>query len=73
MNMSKSDRVLFWDDERSIGNSIIVTLAYGWYFTEKAEHVMGFDTIKEAKQAVRDTKPCDCEECLDFKNKQKNS
>jgi hypothetical protein len=38
------------DDERSIGNSIIVTLKKGWDFTdEQGCGVRGFDTVAEAK------------------------
>lgn len=65
----KSKKVMFFDDERSIGNSIIVTLNYGWCFDESGpEHVQGFDTIAEAKQAIRYAKRCSCEECLANKN-----
>ena len=39
------------DDERSIGNSIIVTLAKGWYFADETDcGVRGFDTVGEAKR-----------------------
>jgi hypothetical protein len=38
------------DDERSQGNSIIVTLEQGWDFEdEKCCGVRGFDTVAEAK------------------------
>ena len=38
------------DDERSEGNSIIVTLAKGWDFSdEKGCGVRGFDTLSEVK------------------------
>ena len=62
--MRLSKKAWFWDDERSIGNSLIVTLKYGWCF-EPETHVMGFDTVKDAKEAVRDAKPCRCEECVE--------
>jgi hypothetical protein len=40
----------FVDDERGIGNSIIVTLADGYEFVaEKGCGVRGFDTVQEAK------------------------
>jgi len=61
----KHSKVQYWDDERDIGNSIIVTLHYGWSF-EPSEHsgVRGFDYVKDAKEAVRKyTYPCNCEEC----------
>jgi|AntAceMinimDraft_12_1070368.scaffolds.fasta_scaffold153782_2 hypothetical protein len=39
------------DDERDIGNSIIVTLADGWHFEDgDKEGVRGFDTMQEIKQ-----------------------
>ncbi|MEE8382246.1 MAG: hypothetical protein V3R78_10290 [Thermodesulfobacteriota bacterium] len=53
-------RVEFWDDERDIGNSLIVMLHTGWDFGTdpfNKEHVRGFDTIKEAKEAIRDAVP----------------
>lgn len=38
------------DDERSLGNSIIVTLAKGWQFRDEPGcGVRGFDTVAEAK------------------------
>lgn len=39
------------DDERSEGNSIIVTLARGWYFADEQDcGVRGFDTVSEVKR-----------------------
>ena len=57
-------RIEFWDDERNEGNGIIVTLHYGWSF-EHANHegVRGFDTIREANAAVKDSYKCECAEC----------
>lgn len=55
--------IQFWDDERSIGNSLIVSLLPGRRFAEIGEHVRGFDTIKDAMQEVRDSSPCDCVQC----------
>lgn len=41
------------DDERNIGNSIIVTLIDGWEFAdEKGCGVRGFDTIAELKSGT---------------------
>lgn len=38
------------DDEREIGNSLIVTLARGWHFNDgEKEGVRGFDTFAELK------------------------
>lgn len=59
----KHSRIETVDDERSIGNSLIVTLKRGWRFEDMGEHVRGFDTKKEAMQEVRGAKPCTCEEC----------
>lgn len=62
-------RVLHWDDERVIGNSLIVTLKPGFAFDgangPDPEHVRGFDTVREAREAVREASPCACERCLD--------
>lgn len=62
MAKQRHKRIEFWDDERSIGNSLIVSLHYGWCFSP-GEHVEGFDTVNQAMKAVRDSKPCNCEEC----------
>lgn len=56
-------KIEHWDDERSIGNSLIVTLVKGWRFEERGEHVRGFDTAKDAMAEVRAAVPCDCTEC----------
>lgn len=40
-----------WDDERDIGNGIIVTLIPGRFFYDDCG-VMGFDTVREAKSAI---------------------
>lgn len=41
--------VLHVDDERAIGNGIIITLAEGWYFwTDPGCGTRGFDTAREA-------------------------
>lgn len=45
--------VEFWDDERQLGNGIIVTLQPGHFFYDDCG-VMGFDTVREAKRAVAD-------------------
>jgi hypothetical protein len=47
-------RVEYVDDERAIGNSIIVTLRAHWTFTPGEDNrVGGADTIKEALLMVR--------------------
>ena len=40
-----------WDDERDIGNGIIVTLIPGVHFYDDCG-VMGFDTVREARAEV---------------------
>lgn len=55
-----------WDDERSIGNSLIVSLKAGRRFTtdpRDCTHVEGFDTVKDATRALRATLPCICSQC----------
>jgi hypothetical protein len=55
-----------WDDERSMGNSLIVTLKPGKKFTiDEADfcHVEGFDTIKDAIAEVRRAVDCNCTQC----------
>jgi hypothetical protein len=56
--------VEFWDDERSYGNGIIITLKWGWSFENHYhEGVRGFDTPKETKEALKNIYPCNCKEC----------
>lgn len=56
-------KVQHWDDERSYGNGIIVTLHYGHCFDDPGCHVRGFDTVKEARQGIKYSQPCSCPEC----------
>ena len=66
--MKKHKRVEFWDDERGIGNGIIVTLHYGWsFYPSFHEGVRGFDTPKEAMKAVKESYPCNCDICEENK------
>ena len=60
----KHAKIEHWDDERGIGNSLIVTLKKGWRFEENGEHVRGFDTKREALADVRSATKCDCRECV---------
>ena len=42
--------VRYIDDERGDGNSIIVTLANGWYFADEHDcGVRGCDTVREVQ------------------------
>lgn len=52
-----------WDDERAIGNSLIVTLRPGWRFGQDGEHVRGFDSPREATAALARLWVCHCQEC----------
>ena len=43
--------IAYIDDERELGNSIIVTLAEGWFFVDEPDcGVRGFDTVGEVRQ-----------------------
>lgn len=60
-------KILHFDDEREIGNSIIVTLVPGWHWGQDSfavEHVLGFDTKGQVKEALKAIKACTCPECL---------
>lgn len=46
------DIVEHWDDERSIGNGILVTLKPGHFFYDDCG-VQGFDTAAEARKEIR--------------------
>lgn len=49
--MRALEHVMFVDDERELGNSIIVTLAEGWFFADDPDcGVQGFDTITDARR-----------------------
>lgn len=57
-------RVETVDDEREIGNGVIVTLRPGWaYDPSTACHVFGEDTVSAALRTLRDVKPCACDFC----------
>lgn len=59
-------KVEHWDDERSIGNSLIVTLKHGWKFDIDPlypNHVKGFETVAEARRLIREAVPCNCPRC----------
>ncbi|HYW76262.1 MAG TPA: hypothetical protein VFA48_06510 [Gammaproteobacteria bacterium] len=64
--MTRNKAIEHWDDERQIGNGIIVTLYFGWSF-EPGEHqgVRGFDTVREAREATRlkALYRCRCQQC----------
>jgi hypothetical protein len=48
--LAKRAWISYIDDERADGNSIIVTLARGWYFADETDSgVRGFDTVREVQ------------------------
>jgi hypothetical protein len=56
--LAKNRKVEYIDDERNIGNGIIITLKYGFRWEEfDNATVRGFDTVTEARDAVRDAIP----------------
>jgi hypothetical protein len=64
----KHAKILHWDDERNLGNGIIVTTKPGWAFRPHddervAEHVKGFDLVKEARSEMKWVKRCQCSRC----------
>lgn len=59
-------RIAEYDDERDIGNSIIVTLKHGYRFGDdrtEVQHVEGFDNVKAVIAAMRGTEACGCADC----------
>jgi hypothetical protein len=57
-------RVEFWDFDEPEAKGGIVTLHYGWSFEYGChEGVRGFDSLREAWEAIADASPCDCKEC----------
>lgn len=66
LKSQRHKNILHWDDERSLGNSLIVSLVPGKQFSADVgtgEHVRGFDTIKEAMSEVRSAVDCSCDDC----------
>lgn len=53
--LAADPRVEFVDDERDMGNAIIVTMRAGWSIDPRDPHagVFGADTIKEAWATLR--------------------
>jgi hypothetical protein len=59
-----ASKIMHWDDEREHGNSLIITLEYGWCFDEKGLHCFGVDTVKDAVRDLKTVMPCDCARCV---------
>jgi hypothetical protein len=56
------NRVQYWDTDEP--DTIIVTLHYGYSFEHCChEGVKGFDTAKEAREAIKNSWPCNCDQC----------
>lgn len=56
--MRKDRRVETVDDEREIGNGVIVTLRQGWTFDPLADNrVAGADTVTEARALLTTAQP----------------
>ena len=56
--LRRHPRVELVDDERSIGNGLLVTLRQGWTFDPSADNrVSGHDTVSQALAEVRAAKP----------------
>ena len=53
-----------WDDERDMGNSLIITLEKGFCFGCSGEHVYGFDTVREAITGIKGAISCKCSTCV---------
>jgi hypothetical protein len=58
LQLKENPRIEHVDDERGIGNGIIITLRQGWTFDQLCDNrVRGADTIAEAKEMVRYAHP----------------
>ncbi len=64
LGKNQQEKIAHWDDERKIGNSLIITLKDGWCFGTSGHHVEGFDTKADARRAIRNTKECRCASCI---------
>ena len=59
-------RVEHWDFDEPEARGGIITLRFGWSFEHGShEGVRGFDTKKDAREAVKCSWKCNCQECLD--------
>jgi len=60
-------RVEHWDFDEPEAAGGIITLHYRWSFEYGChEGVMGFDTKKEARSAVKEAYQCKCKECKSY-------
>ena len=68
MRLINRDKIQYLDDERSIGNGIILTLKPGWQFDiepfdNAGCHVAGGENMKELNEYLKNIKPCKCVRC----------
>jgi hypothetical protein len=57
-DLRDNHRVEIVDDERAIGNGLIITLRAGWSFDPTQDNrVAGADTVQQAQQLVRSARP----------------
>lgn len=69
--MKKDKRISHIDDERSLGNSIIITLKDGFCHDLQSNqlgqsdsvHVFGIDTMADLSDEMKKVSRCDCVEC----------
>ncbi len=53
--LQRSPKVDYVEDERAIGNGIIITLSNHWaWLIDDSVQTMGFDTMKDAAEGVAD-------------------
>jgi len=58
-----------YDDERNIGNGIIVTLKRGFQWgDDKNCHVRGFDSVADLRDDLWMIRHCDCDYCTGKEN-----
>ena len=62
------NRVEHWDFDEPESPGGFITLHYGWSFEPTHEGVRGFDTKKEAREAVKSAWRCSCDECKEATN-----
>lgn len=61
------ERIGHWDDERNVGNSLIITLVPGFWFPSVECHTIGVDTINQAIKELRESALCYCDDCKRFR------
>ena len=65
--MKLPTKVLHWDDEREMGNGLIISLKNGFAFRDNdssnAQHVAGFDSVRDARREIAAAQRCSCAIC----------